>query len=152
MTSSQRLDAFTGALSRLKSHNTKVAGELSARYDALTFQDIAALIALHDHGPSRMGAVATYLGLAPASTTPIVDRLEAGGYAQRRRSTTDRRVWLVELTDEGRQAVSDLDGVYRAAAAEILAPLTPAEQETFVRLFIKVADAIDEADHQLDAD
>ncbi|GAB5536832.1 MAG: MarR family transcriptional regulator [Rubricoccaceae bacterium] len=154
VTLSERLDAFTDALGRLKGHNTQMTGELSARYEGLSFQDIGTLIALQTHGPSRMGAVAMFLGLAPASTTPIVDRLEATGYAQRRRSDTDRRVWLVELTTKGHDAVAELDDLYRRSAAEMLAPLTADEQETFVRLFVKVADALDAADHQrqLDSD
>ncbi|MEO0557237.1 MAG: MarR family transcriptional regulator [Bacteroidota bacterium] len=154
MTPSERLDAFTGALGLLKNHNAQLTGELTAHYDGLSFQDIGAVIVLNAQGPSRMGNLATALGLAPATTTTLVDRLESSGYAQRRRSDTDRRVWLVELTSEGRTAVKTLDGLYRRAAEEMLAPLTDAEQETFVRLFVKVAHALNEADkqRQLDSD
>ncbi|MEP0548175.1 MAG: MarR family transcriptional regulator [Rhodothermales bacterium] len=145
MTPTERLAAFTDAIRRLDGYNVQVAGELAARHEALNLQDLMALSVLGAHGPSRMGEMAEHLDLAPASTTPIVDRLEAQGLARRRRSDTDRRVWLVELAEAGEQVVTELDTIYHRAAAEMLASLTDAEQETFVRLFVKVAAGIGEA-------
>jgi DNA-binding MarR family transcriptional regulator len=145
VTRSERLAAFTDAIQRLDSYNSVVTGELAARYEALNLQDLMALIVLGTHGPSRMGEIAEHLGLAPASTTPVVDRLEAHGLALRRRSDADRRVWMVELAAPGEQVVTDVNALYHHVAAEMLASLTDAEQETFVRLFVKVAAGIGKA-------
>jgi DNA-binding MarR family transcriptional regulator len=42
---------------------------------------------------------------------------------------TNRRVIRIELTEDGRTALSELRGARRSAASEILAPLSPDERE-----------------------
>jgi len=144
VTSSERLAVFTDAIRRLEGYSSRISGELAAEYEALNLQDLTALTVLGLHGPSRMGALAEHLAIAQSTLTPIVDRLEDHGLARRRRSEADRRVWLVELTDAGEQIVADMDDLYRQVAASMLEPLSDEEQETFVKLFMKVTDALSE--------
>ena len=52
-------------------------------------------------GPKTAGVLATAIGLRPAATTALIDRLEAKGLVERVRDETDRRRVLVRMTDEG---------------------------------------------------
>jgi DNA-binding MarR family transcriptional regulator len=45
--------------------------------------------------------------LNPASVTAMLAQLEANGIVERRRSSQDRRVCIVSLTDKGRRIVED---------------------------------------------
>ena len=85
-----------------------------------------------------MGDLADALGVGQSAATPIADRLEAHGWIQRVRSETDRRVWLVELTEAGRRAFEAEDAVRKKAMAAMLAPLSQGERETFVALLEKI--------------
>ena len=51
---------------------------------------------------TNSSALAKDLGMDPASITRALDRIEAKGLLRRERSTTDRRVVHLVLTDEGR--------------------------------------------------
>lgn len=148
MTSSERLAAFTEAIRQIEGYSSKVAGELAVRYEALNLQDLTALTILGLHGPSRMGALASRLAIAQSTLTPIVDRLEAQGFARRRRSEEDRRVWRVELTEAGAQTVADMDDLYQQVAASMLTPLTEEEQKTLVRLFTKATGALSDTENR----
>jgi DNA-binding MarR family transcriptional regulator len=141
MPSSNRAELFAEALARLDVNNSRVVAELVAGHETLSVQGFLAVGVL-GLGPKRMGDLAARLAIAPASATALVDRLEAEGLVRRRRSERDRRVWLVELTDEGTRTVGEIGALYRQVATEMLAPLTEAEQETFVALFTKVVGAL----------
>ncbi|KQO00803.1 hypothetical protein ASF21_10820 [Arthrobacter sp. Leaf234] len=47
--------------------------------------------------------IATHLGLSSATTTAVLDRLEADGYVTRRPSSTDRRAVLLEPASSMRE-------------------------------------------------
>ncbi|WP_313299664.1 MarR family transcriptional regulator [Diaphorobacter sp.] len=51
------------------------------------------------------------LGMDPASVTRALDRIEAKGLLRRERSTTDRRVVHLSLTDDGRRIAADVPQV-----------------------------------------
>ncbi|WP_055532755.1 MarR family winged helix-turn-helix transcriptional regulator [Streptomyces graminilatus] len=84
---------------------------------------------LQHHGsPPRMADLAERLEVVPRAVTTLVDALESGGKVRRVPDPDNRRVIRIELTDEGRKALSELRGARRAAAEEILAPLTDLER------------------------
>ncbi|MBV8248489.1 MAG: MarR family transcriptional regulator [Comamonas sp.] len=56
-------------------------------------------------------SLAKDLGMDPASVTRALDRIEAKGLLQRERSTTDRRVVHLVLTDEGRRVAKQVPKV-----------------------------------------
>ncbi|ALV37241.1 MarR family transcriptional regulator [Streptomyces sp. CdTB01] len=78
----------------------------------------------HCSAPPRMADLAERLEVVPRAVTSLVDGLEASGKVRRVPDPTNRRVIRIELTDDGRKALRELRGARRAAAQEILAPLT----------------------------
>lgn len=68
----------------------------------LTHPQYLVMLALWEDAPWSLGVLADELALEPASLSPLIKRLEADGLVTRRRSTSDERVLLIDLTDEGR--------------------------------------------------
>lgn len=70
--------------------------------------DYRALSSLAASGEVAVGQLAAALGATPATTTAIVDRLEARGFVQRRRAEGDRRQVRVEVAPEAIGLIIDL--------------------------------------------
>jgi len=68
----------------------------------LTPTKIAHLATIEREGPLSLGELAAAERVAPATVTKVVTYLEERGFVARERDPVDRRVWLVEVTDEGR--------------------------------------------------
>ncbi|MFB7272413.1 MULTISPECIES: MarR family winged helix-turn-helix transcriptional regulator [Streptomyces] len=90
--------------------------------------------------PPRMADLAERLEVVPRAVTSLVDGLEASGWVRRAPDRTNRRVVRVELTDTGRATLRALRGARRAAAEDILAPLTPDQREVLGGLLSTLVD------------
>jgi DNA-binding MarR family transcriptional regulator len=73
--------------------------------------------------------LATKLGTVQSRVVSIIDRLETAGLAARSRSTTDRRIQQLELTDAGRATLLSLRAAAEAQESIIAEGLT-SEQKT----------------------
>lgn len=71
-----------------------------ARYEALV------LLTFSRRGSLPLGRMGERLQVHPASVTNAIDRLEAAGYVRRTAHPTDGRAVLAEITDEGRDVVT----------------------------------------------
>lgn len=75
------------------------------KMDDLHPSHVQALLSLSAHKQMTMSLLGKALHIINSNLTPIVDRLIKMGYVQRERSTEDRRVILISLTDEGKKVV-----------------------------------------------
>jgi DNA-binding MarR family transcriptional regulator len=73
----------------------------------------------------RLGAS---LGLDKTTLTTVLDRLERGGFVQRRPDPADRRVRIPEITDAGRDLQRKVDHDVRLVEEELLRVLQPGER------------------------
>ena len=96
--------------------------------------------------PLSQSAIAGRLFVTGASVSSLVDTLERGGLVRRIRSTSDRRVVLVELTDEALPVVDASLAEVTTLHAHEFAVLDEQERETLVRLLAKVAASIEALD------
>ena len=69
----------------------------------LTHPQYLVMLALWEESPLRVSEIARRLSLEPATLSPLLKRLEAGGLVDRRRDTGDERVVTVALTAAGRR-------------------------------------------------
>ncbi len=67
----------------------------------LTHPQYLVMLALWDRSPRSVKDLGVALQLEPATLSPLLKRLEANGYVQRRRSSVDERVLELTLTDAG---------------------------------------------------
>jgi DNA-binding MarR family transcriptional regulator len=93
--------------------------------------------------PPRMADLAERLEVVPRAVTTLVDGLEAADQVRRAPDPTNRRVIRIEITDSGRRTLDELRSVRRAAAEEILAPLTTDQRDTLGVLLMALIDGPD---------
>ena len=87
-----------------------------------------------------MSEVATALQCDNSNVTGIVDNLEEKGLAQRRSSTEDRRVKLIELTPEGRRVYVRLEKAF-ATPPEWVDALSEKDRKTLRDVLQRAVDA-----------
>lgn len=70
--------------------------------------------------PGPTNQLATRFGVDPGWVTDIVDRLEARGELVRRPSPDDRRVKILDVTDQGRETFQVMEAMFAAPPPELL--------------------------------
>jgi len=103
-------------------------------------EEIRALMVLRTSGRSIMTDFAAELGVPLSTATHTIDRLVHKGLVMRLRSERDRRVVQVEMSRQGSALQTALRAHHQAMARSWLAPLSPAERETFLELMAKIAE------------
>lgn len=98
----------------------------------------------HYERPPRMADLAERLEVVPRAVTSLVDGLESSGRVRRVPDPANRRVIRIELTEEGRATLRLLRSARRAAAEDILAPLTAEQRETLGGLLSALVDGVPE--------
>jgi len=88
--------------------------------------------------------LADKLHIRPQSLTEALCRLEKDGYVIRTRSSADRRILIVNITDSGRAHSREIEQLRGAAAADLFSCLTEEEKETTGRILQKVLDHAEE--------
>ncbi len=114
----------------------------AARED-LSWQEIRVLRAVERRDCCVMSGLADAICLSLSSVTGLIDRLVAKKLVRRDRSTEDRRVVQVELTEQGRAAhEKTMEGPIETAR-EMLKGLNSEEQETLLALMRKISDRLE---------
>lgn len=103
---------------------------------------VHALVLLAEAGEPKISELAAVLSLDESTVTRLVDKLEAAGLAERRRSNSDRRSTSVVITKAGRKVVACAREHQRALLTEVLNALDPDERTEFIRLTAKAAEAL----------
>ena len=78
------------------------------------------------------------LNLDPTTVVSVIDDLEDRKYVQRQRNPSDRRRYLLNLTDTGREALAATDQVATELEASFFATLSPKERTTLLKLLSKL--------------
>lgn len=83
------------------------------------------------------------LQLLPSRVVAFVDELETRGYVTRQRNETDRRLYALHLTAEGRELMGDLGKVAREQDRQITAGLSADQRTTLRELLAHIAERQD---------
>ena len=91
------------------------AGRILGQYAAsvwidsgLTLAQLKSLFLITSKGSTNFRKLAEALGVTPANVTRIVDRLVEQGLVSRTEDPKDRRVTILQATDEGRAIIANL--------------------------------------------
>lgn len=95
----------------------------------LSATDEKTLEVLDRLGPLTAGDLARHTGLATASVTSLIDRLEAKGFVRRVRDTADRRRVIVERTTAHDTELAAIFGPVQAGFAKSLDRYTEPQLE-----------------------
>lgn len=88
--------------------------------------------------PRSASELARRVGLTPAATTSMIDRLERKGFVRRTADPADRRRVLVEMTEEGQRRTWELYGPMVTEGMPMLESLTTAELTLFVKHLVAI--------------
>jgi DNA-binding MarR family transcriptional regulator len=111
-----------------------------AARQGLSASEEKALDLLERSGPLTAGELARQSGLAPASVTALINRLEAKGFARRVQNPSDRRSVLVEVDPERVYAtVAPLFADWVGSLQELYAGYTDEQLEVILHFLNEAA-------------
>ena len=121
-----------------KAHQRHVS-IFAARIADLTPPQFAALAKLADVGETSQNQLGSLIAMDAATVKGVIDRLKARGLVELTKHDADKRRLLVNLTAEGRETVERLIPLAEQITAETLAPLSPKEATTLLKLLARIA-------------
>jgi MarR family transcriptional regulator, lower aerobic nicotinate degradation pathway regulator len=123
----------------LRKANQRHVAIFAASITDLTPPQFAALSKLSDVGETSQNQLGTLVAMDAATIKGVIDRLRARGLVEVTRHEGDKRRLMVSLTDAGRATVAELTPLAEQITAETLAPLSPRDQATLLRLLSRIA-------------
>jgi DNA-binding MarR family transcriptional regulator len=103
-------------------------------------------------GPLTAGQLSRAIGLRPAATTALIDRLAAKGYVRRVPAEGDRRRVLVEMTEEGSSRTWACYGPMVQEGEGLLSGFTRAELAKMRDLLDAMVELTDRHSERLDSE
>lgn len=111
----------------------------------------AILDACHEGEADTLTSLARVIPIDSASISRHVDRLVRVGLVQRSRSTRDRRLVRLSLTDAGNRLMPELAERVQANNAKFLAGITKREQEAMMRTIRRMLESAQAAVYEGDS-
>ena len=96
------------------------------------------LAALEQFGPTSQADLGRHTGIDRSDVVAAVNELVGRRLARREPDPVDRRRNVITITARGTALLLRLDARLDEVQREMLAPLAPSEQKTFVRLLAKL--------------
>ena len=91
---------------------------------------LSCLFVLSKAGPLALSKLGKKVSLSPSMITSLVDQLEKKELVVRKRKTTDRRVVSIELTDKGKEKVSNTPPSFQELLIESLSYINEEEKKS----------------------
>jgi MarR family 2-MHQ and catechol resistance regulon transcriptional repressor len=104
----------------------------------LTLSQFAVLEALYHLGPLSQGEIGRKILRSSGNMTMVIDNLEKNGLVRRKRDETDRRFFIVHLTDRGFKLISNIFPPHARVITREFGVLTDAEQDALASLCKKL--------------
>ncbi|AIV88656.1 MarR family winged helix-turn-helix transcriptional regulator [Burkholderia pseudomallei] len=120
-------DSVGYLMSRVKSLMTNMVTQRTQTELGITGTQATMLFMLAVGKCSTAAELAREYGIDASAITRLLDRVEKRGLLQRVRSSEDRRVVRLELTDEGRALTKRMPAIFRSVLDEVLDGFTPEE-------------------------
>ena len=100
------------------------------------------LLELYYSDGVRQEELSTLLNIDRANTTRAITKLEEQGYAVRELDSQDGRAYRVFLTEKALEVKTDLFALMGKWEKELLAVLSPEEQDLFIDLLKKIGHSV----------
>jgi DNA-binding MarR family transcriptional regulator len=112
-----------------------IAAELPVlEANGLSMWGYSVLCALDESPVRTQAALADAIGADKSRIIPILDELQQQGFIERRPDPDDRRVRLLEITDEGRSAKDVTQSAIQHGEERWLGTLSADERRVFLRV------------------
>lgn len=126
----------------LQTESRRLAKEQCARL-GITATQLNVLKLLHTVGDLSLSELSKQMAATNSAVTGIVDRMVAADLVGREQSPTDRRVWIIRLTQLGRSLARKIDIAPWEMLKTALAALSPAELDQLITTCVKIADHVE---------
>lgn len=110
----------------------------------LTYAQSQVLFYVNDHASCHMGDVAKAFSVTLPAVTHIIDRLEQKQLVLRGDDPADRRVYVLELTPQGKALVQELHALQIGSLERVLARMSTEDRQRVVRGLEALVDAATE--------
>lgn len=137
----QTLDFLLSQVSRL--HHHRAHGLLDGL--RLYRGQPPVLLALHEQDGLTHSELAERLGITPATTTRMIQRMEKAGFVKRQPDAVDQRVSRVYLTKAGRAVHSKLEAVFQQMEAENFRGFNKDEQVILRGFLLRLRENLEQA-------
>ena len=111
----------------------------------LTYAQSQVLFYVADHAGCHMGDVGKAFGVSLPAVTHIIDRLEQKQLVLRGDDPADRRVYVLEVTRQGKALVQELHALQMGGVEAVLARMTIADRRQVIKGLETLVDAATEA-------
>ena len=111
----------------------------------LTYAQSQVLFYVGDHPACHMGDVAKAFGVTLPAITHIVDRLEQKQFVLRGDHPADRRVYVLELTRQGKALGQELRTMQMRGVEDVLARMSAEDRQRVIKGLEALVDAATEA-------
>ena len=109
----------------------------------INLSEFAVLEALYHKGELTVQQICQKVLINSGSMTYVIDKLVKKGLLNRKTSAGDRRVYYIQLTNEGRTFMDDIFPKHEAFISDIFSSLSEKEQEQFITMMKKVGFSLD---------
>jgi DNA-binding MarR family transcriptional regulator len=114
----------------------KVSDEWNNRLDRLVSGSQATILrSLEEKGPQNASTLAKHLHITPGAVTSLSDKLIINGYAQRKRDSNDRRVVLLEITEQGRELLQQFKIEIKSVIQQFFSGLPDNDINHLIRIY-----------------
>lgn len=99
----------------------------------VTRQQIALLVALAKHQGASQSDLVEATSIDKSTMKEMIGRMVSRGWVERERDPQDNRAWVLKITEEGLALLAEKLPRVEEVQRQIIAPLSPADRETFLR-------------------
>jgi len=107
----------------------------------LTYAQSQVLFYVDEHAGCHMGDVAKAFGVSLPAVTHIIDRLEQKQFVVRGDHPADRRVYVLELTRQGKTLVQELHSIQLRSLEPVLMRMRASDRQRVIRGLEALVDA-----------
>jgi DNA-binding MarR family transcriptional regulator len=132
------VDAILEAIVYLSTESRRITKELARRAD-LTGPQLTVLKMLEGLGDLSLSDLSERIRAQNSTVTGIIDRMEREGLVVRTRSTEDRRVVRIKLTEKGARIARDIAVEPMEIFRSALENLSPGEMRDLLKILTKIA-------------
>lgn len=136
------INELMAALGRLRDAERELsrASQLYMRLNETDMRALHFLMVCGNQGVlATPSAIAQHLSISAASTTKLLDRLEAGGHIVRELHPSDRRALIISITPQTRTAAMATVGRQQAKRIHAVISLTSEERATVTKFLDQMA-------------
>ena len=95
-----------------------------------------------------MGELSRWLMVSKGNVTGIAERLSEDGFIVREPTPTDRRSFVVTLTEKGRKAYKEMELEYEQLLEKLFDDLSPDDSDMFTGMLAKIKESVEELGRQ----